>query len=101
MRDQPDLRNTVVGLTTDEEHEQFIAAERANKTYAPGYVHNNNNNNSSYNNNGQYNNNSNNYNNNNRGGNYVGRPPADNYRLYVGNCPKIPNDSLQLFFHRL
>ena len=99
MRDQPDLRNTVVGLTTDEEHEQFIAAERANKTYAPGYVHNNNNNNSSYNNNGQYNNNSNNYNNNNRGGNYVGRPPADNYRLYVGNCPKgIPNDSLQLFF---
>ena len=89
INEQPSLRNVVVGLTTEQEHQQFLAAERMNKGFTVGGVR-------QQQQQQQYNShNGNNYNNN------SSRAPPDNYRLYVGNCPMgIQGHSLNNFISK-
>ena len=84
MQENPSLKNNVVGLTSAEEHQQFLAAERMNKGYTPGSQSG-----------GRYDSNWTSS----GGGIRQSQHPPDNYRLYVGNCPMgIQSGTLSSFF---
>ena len=84
MKENPSLKNNVVGLTSAEEHQQFLAAERVNKGFTPGSQTG-----------GRYDSNRTSS----GGGSRQSQHPPDNYRLYVGNCPMgIQSGTLSSFF---
>ena len=80
---EPSLKNNVVGLTSAEEHQQFLYG-RMNKGFTPGSQSG-----------GRYDSTWTSS----GGGIRQSQHPPDNYRLYVGNCPMgIQSGTLSSFF---